>query len=388
VRAVQEYAASKGRRGLWLEKLEFERAIADDELHLEYEPILGLSRRYAAKRIETRALWAHPRLGTLTDAQFGPQAARAGLATTVTEWVVTTALRQTRAWRRLGQDVGIAVNVSAADLDPRLANTLAAVLEFSGSVPAAVTCEVSGDVIARRPDLAAQVFSDLRSLGVRVAIDVSSESASRAVTAIAAARELAIGVVACGIDGDHVLETARALGCDAAQGRAVSPRLDAGRGVRVASLVRCRLRRTPRLTGATPSRILLVGAPPSCDSGLLARGDRFDPRGCRPRRGAARGPAGHAGIPRPRARRLPLPDLPDASSAAVRAERKAGDGPAARDEPGDGRHGALALRVAPTSSTDAAALGLRFHPAHLTRALERAASSRPSPRLDPPPSRS
>lgn len=258
MRAVQEYAASKGRRGLWLEKLELERAIADDELLLEYEPILGLSRSYAAKRIETRAVWAHPRLGKLTEAQFGPQAARAGLATTVTEWVLTTALRQARAWRRLVPDVQIAVNLGAADLHPRLADTLAAVLEFSGSAPAAVTCEVSGDVIARRPDLAAQVFSELRRLGVRVAIDdfgrsllsfgwlaslhideiklapeviaeveVSSESATRAVTAIAAARALGIGVVACGADGEHVLETARALGCDAAQGLAVSSRLDA-----------------------------------------------------------------------------------------------------------------------------------------------------------------
>lgn len=254
--AVHEYEASKGR-GLWLEKLEVERAVADDELLLEYEPILGLSRGYAAKKLEIRALWSHPRFGTLSDAQFAPQAARAGLATTVTEWVLTSALRQTRAWRRFGEEVDIAINLSAADLHPRLAGTLSAVLEFSGSVPASITCEVPGEVIARRPDLAAQVFSELRRLGVRVAIDgfgrsllsfswlaslhiheiklapeviaeveVSSESATRAVTAIAAARALGIGVVACGADGEHVLETARALGCDAAQGLAVSSRLD------------------------------------------------------------------------------------------------------------------------------------------------------------------
>lgn len=255
--AVQELASPKGR-ALWIERAEFERAIADDELVLEYEPLLGFRRGYPPKKVETRALWRHPRLGTLSASEFGPQAARAGLAATVTEWVFTTALRQTRAWRRLGEEVAVAVNLTDADLNPRLAGTLAAVLEFSGSVPTAVTCEVPEEVIARRPSVAAQVFSDLRWLGVRVAIDgfgrslssfgwlaalgvdevklapdliaeieVSADSAARAVTAVAASQALGISVVACGTDGERLLETAKALGCDAAQGLAVSGSLDA-----------------------------------------------------------------------------------------------------------------------------------------------------------------
>src|SRR5204862_7887935 len=118
--------------------------------------------------------------------------------------------------------------------------------------------------------------------------------------------------------------------------------------------------------------------------GLLTRGDRFDPRGCRPRRSAARRPARHAGLPRPRSRRVPLPHFPDAPSTALRAHPKVGRGLALRDEPGRGRHGPLDLRVAATSAPDAPAHGGRTDTAHLARALERAPSSRAAPHLNPP----
>lgn len=255
--AIREIAGPSPR-ALWIDADEVERAITKDEFFLEYEPTARVRAGYPARKLEARPFWRHPRWGLLSEAEFGQHADRAGLGATVSEWVLTTALRQTREWRRLGVDADVAVNLSPSDLHHRLAGTLAAVIEFSGSSPAAVTCEVPEDAIGRRPDLAASVFSELRWLGVRVAIEdfgrtlasfgwlasvradevklpreliadiqLSADHAARAVTAVAAAQTLGIAVVACGVADEHDLETARALGCDAAQGIAVCPPLDA-----------------------------------------------------------------------------------------------------------------------------------------------------------------
>src|SRR5438477_231962 len=105
-----------------------------------------------------------------------------------------------------------------------------------------------------------------------------------------------------------------------------------------------------------------LGAPPSRDSGLFARGDRFDPRGCRPGRRAARRPARHAGIPRPRPSRLSLSDLPDAPAAALRTRREAPDGHAIRGKPRHDRNGAPHLCLAANPAADPAAESLTSTP--------------------------
>jgi diguanylate cyclase len=237
---------------------EIEHAIENDELFVVYRPQLRLNERHGTPRFEALAQWRHPRWGVLSAEAFMPRASHAGLAPTLTEWLVTTTLRQTRLWRRAGDDVDLSIDLWPADIHRFLAGTLAAVLEFSGAAPAAITCELPEAAVAEDATRAANVTADLGWLGVRVSldgvgrgamplgllrslhldevklapelvedIDVSAERAAQAVAAIASAHACGLEVVACGVRSEADLAAVSALGCDAAEGPAISTPIDA-----------------------------------------------------------------------------------------------------------------------------------------------------------------
>lgn len=237
---------------------EIERAIERDELFVLYRPQARLVGGARSPRLEALLRWQHPRWGPLPPETFISCASRAGLATTLTEWLLSATLRQTRAWRRAGDDIDISIDLSPADIHQYLAGTLAAALEFSGAVPAAITCEIPDRAVINDPLRAAHVAAELSWLGVRVALDgfgssiaslarlqafrldelklapdlvedleTSAERTALAVAAVVAAQAFRIEVVACGVRSGSELATVRALGCDAAEGPAISGPLDA-----------------------------------------------------------------------------------------------------------------------------------------------------------------
>ena len=237
---------------------EIERAIERDELFVLYRPQSRLVGGGASPRVEALLRWQHPRWGALGLETFITCASRAGLATTLTEWLLSATLRQTRAWRRAGDDIDISIDLSPADMHPYLAGTVAAALEFSGAAPAAITCEIPERVVINDPARAASVAAELSWLGVRVALDgfgssmaslaglqalrldelklapglvadleTSAERTALAVAAVVSAQAFDIEVVACGVRSSSELAAVRALGCDAAEGPAVSAPLDA-----------------------------------------------------------------------------------------------------------------------------------------------------------------
>jgi EAL domain-containing protein (putative c-di-GMP-specific phosphodiesterase class I) len=237
---------------------EIERAIERDELFVLYRPQARLVGTGTSPRLTALLRWQHPRWGALSPEAFMPRASRAGLATTLTEWLLSAALRQTRTWRRAGDDVDISIDLWPADIHRYLAGTLAAALEFSGAAPAAITCEIPERALADDPARAANVTAELSWLGVRVSLDgfggsapslarlralhlnelklapeliadleTSADRAAVAVTAVACAQAFGVEVVACGVRSADELAAVRALGCDAAEGPAVSGPLDA-----------------------------------------------------------------------------------------------------------------------------------------------------------------
>ena len=246
------------RRGLPIGSREIEDAIEQEQLFIRYRPRLPLNQGMQTPRLEALLRWHHPLRGVLAAEQFMPYAARYGLATTLTEWLLTTALRQTRSWRRAGDDIDVSVDLSPADLDRHLASTVAAVLEFSAAAPTAITCDIPESALAENPSRAGNVAAELNWLGVRVALDgfggrvssftnlyafhvdelklapalvedleTSAERTALAITAVAIAQALGTMVIGCGVRTPADLAAVRALGCDAAEGPAVSEPLDA-----------------------------------------------------------------------------------------------------------------------------------------------------------------
>ncbi|MGH2492487.1 MAG: EAL domain-containing protein [Candidatus Limnocylindria bacterium] len=154
-----------GRTSLGL-LAEFRDAITRDELVLFYQPQFELPSR---RRVGAEALlrWQHPRRGLLAPPNFLPLAERTGLMRPLLEWVLRTALEETR-----GTGLHVAVNLAVRNiLEPGLRELVATALDKTGRSPADLTLEITESGVMSNPEAAAGVLDDLRALGCRLSID-------------------------------------------------------------------------------------------------------------------------------------------------------------------------------------------------------------------------
>ena len=94
----------------------FERALINHRLHMVYQPKVSLTDG-TLKRVEALVRWDDPKLGMVPPSRFVPLAERHGLIDQLTQWGLTTTLRQWLAWRAQGLDTCIAFNISALSLE-------------------------------------------------------------------------------------------------------------------------------------------------------------------------------------------------------------------------------------------------------------------------------
>ncbi len=234
------------------------RAIARDELRLHYQPTIDVTGR-RVRMVEALARWQHPDLGLLPPEQFIPLAEQTGLIVPLTRWVLDTAVRQVRAWRDEGLDLGVAVNLSARTLrDPELSDAIAGLLE-AHDVPAdKLRVEVTESMVMADLPAAVEVLTRLSQLGVRVAIDdfgtgysslthlkrlpvdeikidrsfvtnmtTESDDATIVASTIGLGHSLGLRFVAEGVEDERTWQALEALNCDGAQGFYVSHALPA-----------------------------------------------------------------------------------------------------------------------------------------------------------------
>jgi diguanylate cyclase (GGDEF)-like protein len=153
------------------------RALDRNEFVTYYQPKIdvGTGRPVA---LEAVLRWHHPSLGVIDADRVRPFAARMGLTRQMTRILLEAALNNCAAWRRQGIELGVAVDVTAADvLDAQLPYDLARLINKLGLPPPAITLEISEEVLlidARRTSLA---LSQFRHFGVRLALDHYGKSA-------------------------------------------------------------------------------------------------------------------------------------------------------------------------------------------------------------------
>ncbi len=94
----------------------FERALINHRLHMVYQPKISLVDG-ALKRVEALVRWDDPKMGLVPPSRFVPLAERHGLIDQLTQWGLTTTLRQWLEWRAHGIDTCIAFNISALSLE-------------------------------------------------------------------------------------------------------------------------------------------------------------------------------------------------------------------------------------------------------------------------------
>lgn len=231
---------------------------AADQVELAFQPKLDL-RTGRVPAVEALVRWRHPERGLLMPGEFVPLAEQSGLITSLTRCVLALAVRAHSDWERNGLRLGVAVNLSMADIrNERFPDELAALLEQSGVSPEQLTLEVTETMVAADPERATHVLHRLERLGVRLSVDdfgtgwsslvrlkqlplhevkidrafvrdmlvdVSDQAIVRSTVGLA--EELGLAVVAEGVEHPDAIHELRAMGCGFAQGYEVARPMDA-----------------------------------------------------------------------------------------------------------------------------------------------------------------
>jgi len=248
---VQMYTANMESPTLETLRLENDlyKAQERDELRLHFQPQFDcMTGRITGAEALIR--WEHG--GKLVPpGDFIPLAEETGLIVPMGEWVLRRACQKAQAWReRSGWPMRIAVNLSAIQLDqPDIVGVVDRVLKETGLPPTALELEITESVVVRESLRAAAVLTQLRALGVGIAIDdfgvgyssfsylrelpvdrlkmdrsflsnvPSSPGDSRLAAAmIAMAHRLEVGIVAEGGETEAQNAFLKAHGCDECQG--------------------------------------------------------------------------------------------------------------------------------------------------------------------------
>jgi predicted signal transduction protein with EAL and GGDEF domain len=145
-------------------------AVAQQQFRLCYQPIIDLE-HHQVYSLEALARWEHAQLGFVPPTVFIPLAEETGLMISLGEWVMKRACADARnlCGPRFPR---VSVNVSVAQiLDSRFMDCLYQAIETSGVEPFSLELELTETVFAEDLDRVSKLLSDVRLLGVSVAID-------------------------------------------------------------------------------------------------------------------------------------------------------------------------------------------------------------------------
>ena len=235
------------------------RALAKGEFILYYQPkvccqsgrVLGL---------EALLRWRHPERGMVGPNEFVSLLEETGLIIPVGEWVLRTACAQTVAWRNRGfPELTVAVNLSARQIESwDVLGGVATALGETGLPASALELELTETMLMEDEDAVVAILVALKRKGVRVAVDdfgtgysslsylkrfpidslkvdrsfvqdITADSGDASITraVIRMGHELALKVVAEGVETEGQMQLLVAAGCDQIQGYYISRPLPA-----------------------------------------------------------------------------------------------------------------------------------------------------------------
>jgi len=228
---------------------EFPAAIEAGQLVLHYQPKKSIDDG-SVEALEALVRWNHPTLGLLGPDRFLPLAEQTELIHRFTRWVILRALTDLQAMGPLAANLSVAVNVSARDItEEGFAAGVQSILAETNIPAERLIVEMTETALLVDPLRAAAVLADLARTGVRISIDdfgcgqtslgylsalpihelkidksfvtdmTDNEAHAVIVRSIVdLGHNLALRVVAEGVETEAVLTGLRTAGCDVAQG--------------------------------------------------------------------------------------------------------------------------------------------------------------------------
>jgi c-di-GMP-specific phosphodiesterase len=227
-------------------------AIERGEIVPYFQPIIHLSTGRLSG-FEALARWQHPRRGLLMPADFLSLCRDMGLLSALGAHMLKASARQLAQWRSNypnAADLTCSVNLSTGEMDrPGLVEEVGQVILDAGLPAGAIKLELTESDIMRNPQKASLVLGQLRAVGAGLSLDdfgtgfsslsyltrlpfdvlkidcyfvrtmeFNEGSAKIVRSVVNLGRDLALEVVAEGIENATIAEQLQALGCDYGQG--------------------------------------------------------------------------------------------------------------------------------------------------------------------------
>ncbi|MBN3561342.1 EAL domain-containing protein [Aliamphritea spongicola] len=232
---------------------DLKQAISGDQLVLFYQPKLNLQSRVVT-HVEALVRWIHPTMGMVPPDNFIHIAEQTGQINALTRWVIRTALNQYNEWRAEGLDLGVAINISAANLkDPDFYGFLCETIQELAVPAEKITLEVTESAVVEDPESAITLLSRFKDWGMRISIDdygtgysslaqlkqlpvhelkidksfiqrLSDDQSDQIIvkSTIELAHSMGLSVVAEGIEDEFALDWLTSNNCELAQGYHIS----------------------------------------------------------------------------------------------------------------------------------------------------------------------
>jgi diguanylate cyclase (GGDEF)-like protein len=146
-------------------------ALENDEFYLVYQPTFSLH-DMAPTGMEALIRWRHATRGTVQPNDFIPLLEETGLIVEIGKWVLLEACLQGVRWHEAGYPIGVAINVSARQLDTdEFVVDVEGTLRETGLAPQMLTIEITESALMRDVQQTAARLAKVKQLGVRIAID-------------------------------------------------------------------------------------------------------------------------------------------------------------------------------------------------------------------------
>ena len=233
----------------WIRK-ELETVNFDRDFELYYQPRVG-SVTESLHGVEALLRWKHPKYGMITPANFIPVAEEGEVIEDITDWVLQSACRTIRDWKRnYNLTTSVSVNIAPSLIeDQSLPEMVQSAISRFGIEPSLLELEITEGAALDDDVAVLNSISSLKALGAKVSIDdfgaghtsmrylqfidvdcvkidrrfvtnspvrQKDKEILRAVASLT--RALGIKIVAEGIEDSRHVEVIRELGIDEMQG--------------------------------------------------------------------------------------------------------------------------------------------------------------------------
>lgn len=234
------------------------QALARNELHVYYQPILDLETGRITKA-EALLRWKHPTRGMVSPAVFIPLAEESGLIHDIGDWVFQEAISRVAHWHKVfGRIIQVSVNKSPAQFEQFDIHAWPNKMKQLGLPGNGINVEITEGLLLKESSKAKQRLLEYRSSGIEISIDdfgtgfsslsylklfdidyikidrsfvkeLEMDKDDKALTEaiIVMAHKLDIKTIAEGVETEAQRDMLKSFGCDYIQGFLYSPAVPA-----------------------------------------------------------------------------------------------------------------------------------------------------------------